>query len=106
MKNVAALCPSLPEAKVKSFRLAELAKEISKQPSIDSVLWFTLMKSILMKWNKFRKEKCKMYGSRIKGESGSDMELNPMFKDIKWNQQGGDLGTRSHPAKLLSCGRN
>jgi hypothetical protein len=37
--NVAALCPclkSLPEAKVKRFRLIALAKEISKEPSIDS----------------------------------------------------------------------
>jgi hypothetical protein len=43
MMNVAAFCPcpkSLPEAKVKRFRLIALAKEISKQPSIDPVLWF------------------------------------------------------------------
>ena len=50
VKNVAAFhhCPeSLPEAKVKSFGLILLAEEISKQPSIDSVMWFlvvTLMK--------------------------------------------------------------
>jgi hypothetical protein len=24
-----------------------------------------------------------------------------MFKDIKWNEGSGDLGTRSHPAKLI-----
>ena len=39
---------SLPEAKVKSFGLIPLAKEISKQPSIDSVMWLlvrTLMKN-------------------------------------------------------------
>jgi hypothetical protein len=38
---MAAFCPylkSLAEAKVKRFRLIELTKEISKEPSIDSVL--------------------------------------------------------------------
>ena len=43
MKNVAAFCPclkSLPENKVKRFRLIALAKEISKQPTLDFVLWF------------------------------------------------------------------
>jgi hypothetical protein len=55
VKNVAAFCPclkSLPEAKMKRFRLNALAKEISKQPDISSVVWllkFTLMKSVLMK---------------------------------------------------------
>lgn len=40
-------CPkSLPEAKVKGFGLIPLAKEISKQPSIGSVVWLVL---ILMK---------------------------------------------------------
>ena len=56
VKNVAAFFPCLknpPEAKVKkTFRLIALAKEISKQPDINSVVWllkFTLMKSVLMK---------------------------------------------------------
>ena len=66
VKNVAAFCPSksLPEAKVKRFRLITLKKEISKQPIINSVVWllkFTLIKNILMKRNKFRKEKYKKY---------------------------------------------
>ena len=49
-ENVTAFCPclkSLPEAKVKSFGLIPLAEEISKQPSIDFVMWIlmvTLMK--------------------------------------------------------------
>ena len=41
-KILSAFCPcpkSLPEAKVKSFGLIPLAEEISKQPSIDSVVW-------------------------------------------------------------------
>ena len=33
---------SLSEAKVKSFGLIPLAEEISKQPHLDSVMWFLL----------------------------------------------------------------
>jgi hypothetical protein len=43
------------------------------------------MKRILIKYRKLRKEKCKMYGSSFKGPPRSAMELNPVFKDIKWN---------------------
>ena len=42
VKNVTTFCPclkSLPEAKVKRLRLIALAKGISKQLSVDSVLW-------------------------------------------------------------------
>ena len=45
MKNVATFCPclkSLPEVKVKRFRLNKLTKEVSKQPSRDLVLWLSL----------------------------------------------------------------
>jgi len=86
VKNMAALCPcrkSLSEAKVKRFRLIPLTKEVSEIPSKDFVLWSSLMKSILNKHSKLRKEKYKMYGSSIKGPPGSEMELNPVFKDIK-----------------------
>jgi hypothetical protein len=47
VKDVAAFCPCpniLQKAKVKRFRLIALAKKISQQPSIDSVLWLTLYK--------------------------------------------------------------
>ena len=50
MKKVAAFCPclkSLLETKVNSFGLTVLAEEISKQPSLDSLVWIlvvTLMK--------------------------------------------------------------
>ena len=59
MNNVTAFCPclkSLPESKVKRFILIALTKEVSKKPSIDFVLWFTLMKSILIKHSKLRKK--------------------------------------------------
>jgi hypothetical protein len=52
VKNVAAFCPclkSLTEAKVKRFRLNTLTKEVSSQPSLDSVPWFTLLRNILIK---------------------------------------------------------
>lgn len=88
VKNMAAFCPcpkNLPEAKVKRFRITALAKEISKQSSINFVVWllkFTLTKCIFMKRSKPRKEKYKMYGSSIKGAPGSGMKLNPPFKEI------------------------
>ena len=54
-------------------------------PIIDFVLCLSLMKNILNKRSKLRKEKYKVYGSRIKGVPGSEMELNPVFVDIKLN---------------------
>ena len=67
VKNVAAFClclKSLPEAKVKRFRLIALTKEVSKQPGINSIvqlLKLTLIQNILMKSHKHRNEKYKMY---------------------------------------------
>lgn len=91
-KKVAGFCPyhkCLLKAKVKSSGLTSLAKEISKQLSIDYVkhsvlclLVFSLMKSVLMKKNKLSKEKYKMYHSKRKGAPGSIMELNPVFKEL------------------------
>ena len=78
VKNVAAFCPcpkSLPEAKVKRFRLIALTKEVSKQPGINSVVWllkFTLMKSILMKSSKHRKEKYETYDSNKNQETSGN----------------------------------
>jgi hypothetical protein len=40
------------------------------------------MKNILMKRSKLRKEKYKTYGLSNKGATGSEMELNPIFKEI------------------------
>lgn len=52
---------------MKKFRLIALTKEILKHASINTDRWFTLMKSVLIKHTKLRKEKYKMYGSRVKG---------------------------------------
>ena len=56
---------NLPGAKVKRFILIALTKDILKQSRIDSALWITLLKSVLIKHNKLRKEKntkCMIHG--------------------------------------------
>ena len=58
---------------------------ITKKPSIDFVLWLSLMKSILNNHCKFSKEKYKVYGSCIKVALGSEITLCPVFKDTKLN---------------------
>jgi hypothetical protein len=62
-----------------------LTKEDSKKPSRDFVLWLDLIKSILNKHTKLRKQKYKIYHLSIKGAPGSEMELNLVFRDIKMN---------------------
>ena len=42
-----------------------------------------------------------MCDSNIKRAPGSTIELNPVFKNIKWNYGSGDFWTRSHLAKLI-----
>ena len=85
MKNVATFYPclkSLPEAKVKRLgliTLIALAKEVSKKPSRDFVLWLSLTKISLNKHSKLRKAKYKIYGSSIKGVPGSEMVQNLVF---------------------------
>jgi hypothetical protein len=79
------LFEELPEAKVRRLRLIALTKEVSEMPIIDFVLWLSLMKSIINKHSRLRKEKYKIYGSTIKGAPGREMELNPVFKDFTLN---------------------
>jgi hypothetical protein len=70
VKNVAAFFPypkSQPEGKVNRFRLFALAKLISKQPSVNSVVCFTFMRIILIKHSKLRKEIYRIYGSMVRG---------------------------------------
>jgi hypothetical protein len=43
------------------------------------------MKSVLNKHTKLRKGKYKIYSLSTKGSPGREMELNPLFKDIKLN---------------------
>ena len=69
----------LPEAKMKKLRLIALTKKVLEMPIIDFVLWLCLMKSILNKHSKLRKEKYKIYGLNSKGAPGSRMEPTPMF---------------------------
>jgi hypothetical protein len=56
LKNMAALCPcpkGLSEAKVKRVKLIVLRKEVSKQPSFDSMLLFTLSLSLSLSLSLF-----------------------------------------------------
>jgi hypothetical protein len=65
------LCKSLPEAKVKSFGLIPLRKEISEQPNIDYpviLLVFNVIK-IYNKKDQAQQEKYKMQCSGGKGGS-------------------------------------
>jgi len=50
---------SLPEAEAERFMLIALTKEVSEKPSIDFVLWFSLMKRVLIKHSKLKKGKYK-----------------------------------------------
>ena len=70
---------------MKRLVLIALAKEVSDMPIIDFVLCLSLMKNILNKHSKLRKEKYKIYSLRIKWVPGSKMELNPVFKVVKLN---------------------
>jgi hypothetical protein len=74
---------SLPEAKVKRFILIALMK--SQKSPAETLFSTCLMKSVLNKCSKLRKEKYKIYCLSIKGAPGSEMELNTVFKDIKLN---------------------
>lgn len=78
VKDMAAFCPcskSLCEAKVKRFiRLIALTKEVLNPLSLDSVLWFTLRRSVLIKCSNLRKQRFKMCGSKRKGIPGSRVE--------------------------------
>jgi hypothetical protein len=68
--NVVAFCPclkSLPETKVKRFRLIALAKESSRQPNINFVLWFILMKRTFCKWSKLCKKNIQCMVQGLKG---------------------------------------
>ena len=69
---------------MKRYRVTVLSKEVSKKPSLDFYQRFTLMRSILIKFRKLRKENYKMYVSKNKGAPGSEMKLHSVFKDIKW----------------------
>jgi hypothetical protein len=54
----------------------------SQKSPTKTVLWLSLMKSILNKCSKLRKEKHKMYSWNNKRTWESEMELKPMSKEI------------------------
>jgi hypothetical protein len=73
---------SIPEAKVKRFIFVAVTKKFSKKPSRDFVLWFSLMKTTLIKHCKLQKEKYKMDDSKNKESPRGRNKLNLMFKGI------------------------
>ena len=69
---------------MKSCRLTVLAKEILKQPSIDSIVWllvFTLLKSY-NKREQAEQGKIQTVEYKEKGAPGGRPELNPVFKEM------------------------
>ena len=58
-------------------------KRSIRKASIEFVFWVTLMKDVLIKCSKLRKEKYKIYGSSNKRKPGSTMQVNPMFEVIQ-----------------------
>ena len=100
LKKVAAFChclKSLSEAKLKRLRLIALTKEVSEKPSIDFVLWFTLIKSVLIKHSKHKKGKYEKCGSSNKRAPESAIDLNPILQEIK-RLRDGNFGERCHTA--------
>ncbi|KAL6034459.1 hypothetical protein STEG23_019827 [Scotinomys teguina] len=111
MQLLFALVLESARGKVKRFGLIALAKEISKQSSIDSVMW--LLVFILRK----------MYNEKEQGEEGKiqnvqieekrdttkwngakpyvqgDEQINEE-PDVKWNKGSGDFRTRPNPFKF------
>jgi hypothetical protein len=73
-----ALIWSLPDAKVKRFRLIALTKK-SQNSHHRLCSLVKSHESILSKCSKLRKEKYKIYGLSIKRTLGSKLELNPVF---------------------------
>jgi hypothetical protein len=61
-----------------------LAEEISTQPSVDSVMWLSV---VTMKRSKVDKRKYKVSGLRRKGPPGNVMEPSPVSKEIKFNEK-------------------
>jgi hypothetical protein len=72
---------SLPEAQAKRVKLIAFTKEVIRQCRLYFVVWFSLMKSILIKDNKFRKKKkYKICGSNHERAAGTTMGLNPVLE--------------------------
>jgi len=83
---VAAFCHCLKrllKVKVKRFILIILKEKVFEKPNRDFGLWFSLMKSILNNRIKLRKEKYRIYSLSIKGTPGSEVQVSPVFNQIK-----------------------
>lgn len=112
VKKVASFCPcpqSLPEPELKRFGLIPLGEEMSKQPSIDSAVWFLVF--MLMKiYNEEKAEFGKLQNINFELKKSTRKWTGAMShvqgaKWIeKWNKGSGDLRARSHLTKFPTCG--
>ena len=82
VKNVDAFCPcpkSLLECKVKIFGLIPSAKEISKQPSVDSVMWLFVVTLMKIYNEKEQTEQSKLQNVRFEEKRSSKKWNGAMF---------------------------
>ena len=109
VKNVFVFCPrlkSLPDTKVKSFRLIPLTEEISKQPSTDSVLWL-LVVTLMKIYNEKEQGNVQFEGKRNTRKWNGAKSCAQGHKQSKKRYKGsGDLRARSHPAEFPTCEMN
>ena len=111
VKKLAAFCPclSLPETKVKSFRLIMLAEGISKQPCIDSIMGFLVVTLMKIYNEKEQTEQSKLQNVKFEEKRGtrkwngtkSYVQEDKQIK--KRNIGSSDLRARSNSTKFPTC---
>lgn len=104
---------SLSEAKLKSFRLMALTEDLSRQLSINCVMWLLVSTPMLFYTKmELNKEKYKLYSSRRKEHqkySGAktSAQVDEMFKKrimmLNGIKEVETPGTRPHLTKLPTC---
>ena len=95
-KDVVAFCPcpenkttttttKIPVATLKSFEIMELAEEISRQPSIDSVMWLLVVTLMQIYNDKEQAEQGKIQNVPIEKKRSNRCikKLSPVLKEIK-----------------------
>ena len=85
-KKVTTFCSctkSLLKAKMKSFRLNPLAKEISKEPSVDFLLWLLVVTLMKEKINKKLEETNK---SIKESQENTIKQVKKRVQNLNWNR--------------------
>lgn len=94
---------------MKSFKFIPWAEEISKQPSIDSVVWLLVLTLMKIYNEKNQAEQGILQNVKFKEErntkkwNGAKSCVQGDKQTKKWNKGSGDLRARSHPAKFPTC---